>query len=97
MISIIAKIKAQEGKEEELKAILLDLVEKVKSEEGTLEYILNQSTKDKTQFIFYEKYKDQDALTFHSSTPYFKEAFPAMKPFLGGKTEIEMCQVLGSK
>jgi quinol monooxygenase YgiN len=41
-------------------------------------------------FLFYEKYADGAALKAHSSTPYFKELFGALKSLLGGAPDIEM-------
>ena len=66
------------------------MVGKVGQEEGTLAYTLHRSRKDATVFLFYEKYKDKDALSFHSSTPYFKEMFGAIGPLLDRDPEIDM-------
>jgi quinol monooxygenase YgiN len=41
-------------------------------------------------FLFYEKYADGAALKAHSSTPYFKKLFGALKSLLDGAPEIEM-------
>ena len=87
---VVAKLKAKSGKEEEIEKILTDMVGKVGQEEGTLTYTLHRSRKDPTVFLFYEKYKDKDALSFHSSTPYFKEMFGTIGPLLDGDPEIEM-------
>ena len=46
--------------------------------------------KVKSVFLFYEKYADGAALKTHSSTPYFKELFDALKSLLDGAPEIEM-------
>jgi len=87
---VVAKLKAKSGKDEEIEKILTDMVGKVGQEEGTLTYTLHRSRKDPTVFLFYEKYKDKDALSFHSSTPYFKEMFGAIGPLLDGDPEIDM-------
>ena len=87
---VVAKLKAVSGKEKEMETALLDMVSKVKEEEGTLVYSLHQAQNDPTVFLFYEKYKDADALVAHSSTPYFKELFGTLKPLLDGKPDIAM-------
>ena len=84
------KTQSKSGKEEEIEKILTDMVGKVDQEEGTLAYTLHRSRKDPSVFLFYEKYKDKDALSFHSSTPYFKEMFSAIDPLLDGNPEINM-------
>jgi quinol monooxygenase YgiN len=87
---LVAKIKAAAGKEKEMEKALMDMIPKVSEEEGTLVYTLHQDQTDPTVFLFYEKYKDGDALVAHSSTPYFKELFGTIKPLLDGKPEISM-------
>ena len=57
---IVAKLKAQEGKEANLEAELKEMVAKVASEEGTLTYTLHKSSNDPTLFMFYEKYKNAE-------------------------------------
>ncbi len=90
MIVVVAKIKAQSGKEDELAKIVRNVIPKVAEEEGTLVYRFHQSTGDKTEFMFYEQYTDGDALAHHGGTPYFKEMGAAMFPLLDGKPSIEM-------
>ncbi|MCD6586651.1 MAG: antibiotic biosynthesis monooxygenase [Desulfobacteraceae bacterium] len=87
---IVAKIKAVSGKEKEMEKALMDMIPKVREEEGTLVYTLHQDQNDPAMFLFYEKYKDTDALVAHSSTPYFKALFKAIKPLLDGNPEIIM-------
>ena len=87
---VVAKLKAVAGKEGEMQQALMDMVPKVKEEEGTLMYTLHQDQNDPTVFLFYEKYRDADALVAHSATPHFKALFGAIKPLLDGKPEIVM-------
>ena len=60
---IVAKLKAQEGKEADLEEKLRGMVEKVASEDGTVTYTLHKSSYDPTLFMFYEKYKDAEWLS----------------------------------
>ena len=87
---VVAKLKAKKGEEAKMEEALRDMVLKVQQEEGTLAYTLHRSQKDPTQFLFYEKYRDAQALKEHSATPYFKELFTALGPLLDGSPEIEM-------
>jgi len=87
---IVAKLKAAKGKENEMKEALLAIIPEVKKEEGTLVYTLHQDQNDPCVFLFYEKYKDTDALVAHSSTPHFKALFKTIKPMLDGNPEIIM-------
>jgi quinol monooxygenase YgiN len=87
---VVAKLKAAAGREKEMEKALRDIIPKVSEEEGTLVYTLHQDQNDPTVFLFYEKYKDTDALVAHSSTPHFKELFKTLKPLLDGNPEIAM-------
>jgi quinol monooxygenase YgiN len=87
---VVARIKAKSGEESKMADALQAMVSKVEKEEGTLIYTLHQAQNDPTQFLFYEKYTDAQALKAHSSTPYFKELFGKLQPLLEGAPEIEM-------
>ena len=87
---VVAKLKAKKGAEEEMEKVLRNAVQNVESEEGTLTYTLHRSQSDPCTFMFYEKYKDADALSTHSTTPYFKAMFAALKDLVDGPAEIEM-------
>lgn len=71
MITIIAKLKCQEGKEEEALALCAEMVNAVKANEpNVLAYVCNRSKKDPREIVFFEVYADQDALTAHGKTPH---------------------------
>jgi quinol monooxygenase YgiN len=71
MITVIAKLKCQEGKEEEAKALCAELVRGVQANEpGVLAYLCHESAKDPREIIFYEVYENQDALTAHGKTEH---------------------------
>lgn len=87
---VVAKLKAKQGSESEMEKVLRDAVQKVASEEGTLTYTLHRSQSDPCTFMFYEKYTDAKALKTHSSTPYFKTMFAALKDLVESPADIEM-------
>lgn len=93
---VVAKLKAKKGSEQELEAALRDMVAKVASEEGTLAYTLHRSMRDGTEFLFYEKYRDQDAFSRHSETAHFKELMGITAPLLDGPPAVELFEELAS-
>ena len=97
MIVIIAVLQAKVGKENEMENALKDMISKVKSEEGTLAYILHRAQNEVGKFLIYEKYKDQAAFDYHSSTPYFQELFGKIGPLLTSQPIIEMYEELEAK
>ena len=90
-IGIVATIKVQDGKQAEFEGIFRDLGAQVRANEpGCLAYQLTKSRSDPTVYKVLELYKDQDALTHHGGTEYFRAAGPKMGPCLAGRPEIEI-------
>lgn len=90
MIGVIATLKVQDGKNAEFEAIFKELAAKVRGgEPGNLAYQLTRSRADLQTYKVLELYKDQDALTAHGQTPYFRELGAKMGPCMGGRPEIE--------
>jgi quinol monooxygenase YgiN len=95
MVSIIAILKVKEGKMEEVIEVLKEIVPKIKeSEPGTLEYIPHtvKGRKDKNTIIFYEKYKDGEALNIHLAnlSTSLAELLPLLEPGMDSKTCFEI-------
>jgi quinol monooxygenase YgiN len=90
MIGVIATLKVQDGKNAEFEAIFTELAKQVRAnEKGNLAYALTKSRADPNTYKVLELYTDQDALTAHGQSEYFKAAGPKMGPCLGGRPEIE--------
>ncbi len=85
---IVAKIKAKDGKAEDFVKAAKALSAAVNANEpGCLFYELH-STEDPLQFVFVERYKDEDAMKAHRGYPHFKELGRAMGEFMDGPPEI---------
>ncbi len=91
MITMVAKLQAKPGQEDELKAILTDMVGKVKQHEadGVPVYSLHVSDEDPTVFLFYEQYNSPDALKAHGQTSHMQEMNQKLKGMLAGRPVIE--------
>ena len=59
-------------------------------EQGCLVYNLYQEVGKPSSFIFYEEYKNQDAIDFHNSTNHFKTFISQITEILDGNPEIEV-------
>ena len=89
-IGVIAALKIQEGKTDEFEAFFGELAKQVRANEpGNLAYQLTKSRTDPTLYKVLELYADQDALTAHGGTDYFKAAGPKFGAVLAGRPEIE--------
>lgn len=88
MIVVAAKLKAVEGKGEELEQEFRKLVPKVLKDPGTISYIIHRSVNTPNDFLVYEKYESMDALKLHGSTEHFKEFSKAIASLLDGRPEV---------
>lgn len=70
-ITQIAKFKLNMDKEEEGLKTLKELCAAVEKEEpGVLTYICHRSTKNPDEIVFFEIYKDEEAMKAHGKTPH---------------------------
>jgi quinol monooxygenase YgiN len=91
MIGIIATLKVQDGKGPEFEGVFNGLAEQVRANEpGNRLYQLTKSRADPNTYKVLELYADQDALTHHGQTDYFKAAGAKMGPCLAGRPDIEL-------
>ncbi|MHB1127363.1 MAG: putative quinol monooxygenase [Bacillota bacterium] len=96
MIAIVAKVRAKEGKEQELAALCMELAKKVReNEEGCLMYTPYVGAKDPAQIVFIEQYKDKEAIAIHGKTDYFIAGGEKMKDLTEGPSEIMFLKELG--
>ena len=98
MITVVATIKVQAGKEDAFRQEADKMIAHVKAHEaGTLTYVLHQSSSDPTEFLFFEKYSDQDALNAHGASEPMRHFFGAVGGLVAGRPEIKMYNELGGK
>lgn len=72
-ITVVAKLKAKPGLEDEVHNILMALVSPARTEEGCINYNLHQSQVDSGQFLFYENWVNREALEKHLARPYLQD------------------------
>jgi quinol monooxygenase YgiN len=90
MIGIVATLKVQDGKQTEFEAVFLELTAKVRANEpGNILYQLTKSRADTATYKVIELYKDQDAVTAHGASDYFRDLGRKMGAFLAGRPDIE--------
>jgi quinol monooxygenase YgiN len=91
MITVVAKLQANPGKEAELKAVLSEMVGNVKQHEAGAvpAYSLHVSDTDPTLFLFYEQYASAEALEAHGKTDHMKAMGGKLGGLLAGRPVIE--------
>jgi len=88
-VAVVAKLTAADGRRDELKAVVADLVAAVADgEPGTLVYAAAQDNDDPDVFWFYEFYGSEDAAAAHSGGAALVEAGKSMRGLLAGRPEV---------
>lgn len=89
MITLVAKLTAQAGKEDELRSALEEMVGSVGANEpGVVTYSLHVADDDPTVFLFYEQYSSPEALEAHGTTDHMKAFGARLGGLLGGAMDI---------
>ena len=70
LLTVIAEMTAQAGKEDALRQALLACIAPTRQEEGCVEYFLHESTDAVGHFVFYENWVSVEALAEHLKTPH---------------------------
>ena len=91
METIVARIKIQDGKEDEALEQLKKMAASVESgEAGALAYVCHRSQDDPSEIVFFELYADSDAFKAHGQTSHmgeFRASFGDL--FDGSQVKIE--------
>ena len=89
MITVLAKLTAQPGKEAEMQAAIAALVADVDANEpGVLTYTLHTTEGDPTVFWMYEEYTDDAAFAAHNTTPHMKSFATSMREIAASRPEV---------
>jgi quinol monooxygenase YgiN len=88
MIVVAAKLKAAEGKGDELEKEFRKLIPNVLKDPGAISYVVHRKVDAPNEFLVYEKYESGEALKFHGSTEHFKEFSKAIASLLEGRPEV---------
>ena len=88
LITVVAEMKAKPGKEDELRAAALALVEPTRKEEGCVQYDLHVHLSDPGRVIFYENWTSVEHLDRHGASPHLT-AFRAIAGDLIETSRVE--------
>ncbi|WP_216911590.1 putative quinol monooxygenase [Nocardia noduli] len=83
-VALVSRVKAKEGRAEELVAAFGPVFEQVEREPGTLLYVLNRSKDDPELFWVSEIYADDDAFTAHRDSAAMSAATPVLGDLIAG-------------
>lgn len=92
--SIVAEVRAKPGKEAELRAATLPLVELVRSDPKNLAYFLQENRAAPGHFIFYEIFANEADFEAHNAMPYVQEWFARLPELADGGVRVMRMEIL---
>ncbi|MFN8241509.1 MAG: putative quinol monooxygenase [Bacteroidales bacterium] len=94
---ITAKVYIKAGHETEFIEAAKWIIENTHKEAGCLEYSLYQDPYNKSNFFFFERYKNQAAIDTHFAATYFKEFGTKIGDIVSQPTEIKISDISENK
>jgi quinol monooxygenase YgiN len=94
--SIVAEVRAKPGKEAELRAATLPLIELVRSDPKNLAYFLQENRQAPGHFIFYEIFANEADFEAHNQMSYVQEWFAKLPDLADGSVQVMRMEVLTS-
>jgi quinol monooxygenase YgiN len=88
VLIITAKVRLQPGASEEFLDAYRWMRPQVLNDPGAIQYDLHRSADDPDQFIFYERYENEEAFAYHLTTDHFKALSARIDPLMAGPPEI---------
>ena len=88
LLTVIAHMRAQPGKEQELRDALVSLIEPTSREAGFVNYDLHESVEEPGVFFFYENWESPEQLDAHLAAPHLERFVAVMDDLLAGGLHI---------
>ncbi len=86
---IVAKLNIKKAFKDQFLELAEKLITNTRKEEGCLSYNLYQNSfSEDPEFMFYEEYKNEEAINIHSSSDYLVNFFKNVKPLLSSEAVI---------
>lgn len=96
-ITLVAKVKAAEGKAAELRAAITNAIAAADSEPGLLVYAASEDSSNEGHFQFFEVYENKEALDVHGKGDEMKAAMGAVGGLMDGRPEITFMTPIAAK
>ncbi|AFZ18305.1 putative quinol monooxygenase [Allocoleopsis franciscana] len=93
-VRVVARVVALPDQVEEVKTILLGLIEPTRQEDGCIVYELLQNQKDPSDFTFVEEWESQELLNTHLATPHLTKAASQLQGLITAEPDIRVYQLL---
>jgi quinol monooxygenase YgiN len=95
VLTVVAKIYPEMGREGEVEALLVKMATAVHQHEpDCLVYRPHRSAGQPTTFYFYEQYRTDAAFELHRTAPHLAGYRTEMKELVARPSEVELCRSL---
>ena len=94
-LRVIARFRAQPGKESDLERVLVGLIEPTREESGCLGYELLENLEDPREFTFVEEWESESALEAHFSTDHIAGAVQVFPELLAQELDLRKYHLVG--
>ncbi|MGY8663364.1 putative quinol monooxygenase [Bradyrhizobium sp. UFLA05-109] len=94
--SVVAEIRAKPGKESELRAATLPLINLVRSDPKTIAYFLQEDREANGHFIFYEIFANESDFEEHNAKPYVQAWFAKLPDLAEGGVHAMKLKLLAA-
>jgi quinol monooxygenase YgiN len=92
--SIVAEVRAKPGKENELRAATLPLIDLVRGDPKNLVYFLQENREAPGHFIFYEIFANRTDFEAHNAMPYVQGWFAKLPALADGGVKVMRMEIL---
>ena len=93
-VHVVARYISKAGKEEEVKAVLMELVAPSRRELGCYQYDLLRNPADPREFCFVERWGSDKALDEHAASAHLKVARAQVEPLVEGAPDVRRYHIL---
>jgi quinol monooxygenase YgiN len=94
-LTVVAQVKAQPGKEAEVRQLLLSLVAPSRKDAGCLDYDLHQATDNPTMFLFHENWTSKAHLDAHLQKPDLQAVLAKVAKLVAEPPQITLWEKIG--
>jgi quinol monooxygenase YgiN len=94
-VSVVARVRAKRGMEEDVRRECLALVAPSRREKGCINYDLHQSADDPALFLFYENWTSREDLEKHLETAHALRFDERTEGMLAEPEEITLWEMIG--
>ncbi len=96
MLLVVGRVSCDAEKREELVALLRQMQDDSRREEGCLRYGFFAAVDDPLSFIAVEEWADRDALDRHFAEPHLHEFTARLLQIISGRPEVAIHEVAGT-